>query len=186
MRYLYALLGLAVLLSAASAAAGNFDVTMRVATYVDATKENSSFGDNDTLWAASTDGKPVKEVYLTFDNNFGTVGAFNPDKVTSATLKLNAKNVSAPGTIKAYFIHGPTMKTVTWNDKLEYNSSVSASLDVQKVGVYPMDVTPVIKEAVKACAEGCPYTIVLVADSNASVQFSKDDQKPSLKFTTAD
>ena len=60
MRYLYALLGLAVLLSAASAAAGNFDVTMRVATYVDATKENSSFGDNDTLWAASTDGKPVK------------------------------------------------------------------------------------------------------------------------------
>ena len=186
MRYLYALLGLAVLLSAASAAAGNFDVTMRVATYVDAMKENVSFGDNDTLWAASTDGKPVKEVYLTFDNNFGTVGAFNPDKVTSATLKLNAKNVSAPGIIKAYFIHGPTMKTVTWNDKLAYNSSVSASLDVQNVGVYSMDVTPVIREAVKACAEGCPYTIVLVADGSASVQFSKDDQKPSLGFTTVD
>ena len=101
-------------------------------------------------------------------------------------MKLNAKNVSTPGTIKAYFIHGPTMKTVTWNDKLAYNSSVSASLDVQNVGVYSMDVTPVIREAVKACAEGCPYTIVLVADGSASVQFSKDDQKPSLGFTTVD
>jgi hypothetical protein len=75
------------------------------------------------------------------------------------------------------------MKTVTWNDKLEYDSSVSASLDVQKVGEYAMDVTPVIKAAVKGCGE-CPYTIVLVADGNASIGFSKDDQqKPSLTFT---
>ena len=188
MRYLYALVGLAVLLCAALASAETsnpLNPDMTVATYVDAAKANASFGDNDTLWAASTDGKPVKEVFLTFANTFITARASNPDKVKSATLKINAKNVSNPGTIKAYLNKEPTMKTVTWNDKLEYNSSVSASLDVQKVGDYAMDVTPVIKAAVKACGE-CPYTIVLVADGNASVQFSKNDQKPSLEFTTVD
>ena len=183
-------MGVAVLLCAALASAvtfNPFNPDMTVATYVDAAKANASFGDDDTLWAASTDGKPVKEVYLTFNNTFGAARVFNPSKVKTATLKLNAKDVSKPGSIKAYFIPEATMKIVTWNDKLEYNSSVSASLDVQKVGVYPMDVTPVIKAAVKACPESCPYTIVLVADGNASIGFSKDDsQKPSLEFTAVD
>ena len=187
MRYLYALLGLAVLLSAASAAAGDFKVQMDVATYVDAANANANFSmNNDTLWAASADGKPVKEVYLSFVNNFGTVGVFNPDTVTSATLKLTAKNVDKPGTIKAYFVHGATMETATWKDKPEYNTSVSSSLDVQKVGEYTMDATPLIKMAVKTCTEGCPYSIVLVADDGASIGFSKDAQKPALEYTTAD
>jgi hypothetical protein len=187
LRYSYALLGLAVLLSAASAAAGDFKVQMDVATYVDAANANANFSmNNDTLWAASADGKPVKEVYLSFVNNFGTVGVFNPDKVTSATLKLNAKNVSKTGTIKAYIAHGATSEITTWKDKPEYNTNVSSSLDVQKVGEYTMDVTPLIKEAVKTCTEGCPYSLVLVADDNASIGFSKDTQKPSLDYTTAD
>ena len=186
MRYLYALLGLAVLLSAASAAAGDFKVQMDVATYVDAANANANFSmNNDTLWAASADGKPVKEVYLSFVNNFGTVGVFNPDTVTSATLKLTAKNVDKPGTIKAYFVHGATMETATWKDKPEYNTSVSSSLDVQKVGDYTMDATPLIKMAVKTCTEGCPYSIVLVSDDGASKGFSKDAQKPALDYTTA-
>jgi hypothetical protein len=190
LRYLYALVGLAVLLCAALASAVSFNPfnpDMTVATYVDAAKANASFGGDDTLWAASTDGKPMKEVYLTFNNTFGAAKVFNPDKVKTATLKLNAKDVSKPGSIKAYFIHGATMKIVTWNDKLDYDSNVSASLDVQKVGEYAMDVTPIVKEAVKACVEGCPYTIVLVADGDASIGFSKDDmQKPSLEFTRVD
>ncbi len=91
-------MGLAVLLSAASAAAGDFKVQMDVATYVDSANANANFSvNNDTLWAASADGKPVKEVYLSFVNNFGTVGVFNPDTVTSATLKLSAKNVDQAG-----------------------------------------------------------------------------------------
>lgn len=183
-------MGLVVLLSAASASAGSFNPlnpVLTVATYVDAGKANASFSNDDTLWAVSTDGKPVKEVFLTFNNTFGAAKVFNPDKVKSATLKINAKTVSNPVSIKAYLNKEPTMKTVTWDDKLEYNSSVYTSLDVQKVGEYSMDVTPVIKAAVVACAEGCPYTIVLVADGNASIGFSKDDQlKPSLEFTTVD
>jgi hypothetical protein len=186
LRYLYALVGLAVLLSAASAAAGNFKVQLDVATYVDAANANASFSENDTFWAASVEGKPVKEAYLSFVNNFGTVGVFNPDKVSSATLKLIAKNVDKPGMIKAYFVHGATMETATWKDKPEYNTNVSASLDVQKMDEYTMDVTPLIKEAVKTCTEGCPYSLVLVADDNATIGFSKDTQKPSLDYTTAD
>lgn len=187
LRYLYAIFGLAVLLCAASAAAGDFKVQMDVATYVDAANANANFSmNNDTLWAASADGKPEKEVYLSFVNNFGTVGVFNPDKVTSATLKLSANNVSKPGTIKAYFAHGATSEIATWNNKTEYNSSVSATLDVQKVGDYTMDVTPLIKMAVKTCTEGCPYSIALVADDGASIGFSKDAQSPSLEYTTAD
>lgn len=190
MRYLYVLVGLAVLLSAASVTAKDFNPfnpDMTVATYVDAGKPDASFSNDNTLWASSTDGKPEKEVFMTFNNTFGAARIFNPDKVKSATLKVNAMNVSKAGTIKAYFIHEATMKTVTWNDKLDYDSSVSASLDVQKAGDYAMDVTPIIKAAVKACSESCPYTIVLVADGSASIGFSKDDsQKPSLEFEAVD
>lgn len=187
MRYLYALLGLAVLLSAASAAAGDFKVQMDVATYVDAANANANFSvNNDTLWAASADGKPVKEVYLSYVNNFGTVGVFNPDKVMSATLKLSAKNVDKPGTIKAYLAHGATSEITTWNNKTGYDNNISSTLDVQKVGEYTMDVTPLIKMAVKTCTEGCPYSIALVADDGASIGFSKDAQKLSLEYRTAD
>jgi hypothetical protein len=185
---LYALAGLAVLLSAASAAAGDFKVQLDVATYVDASNANANFSvNNDTLWAASTNGKPEKEVFLSFVNNFGAAGTTNPDKVTSATLKLTGKEVDNPGIIKAYFVHGATPEIATWNDKPEYNSSVSASLDVQKVGENTMDVTPLIKMAVRTCTEGCPYSIVLIADGNTSIGFSKEaQQNPTLEYTTVD
>jgi hypothetical protein len=49
-----------------------------------------------------------------------------------------------------------------------------------------MDATPLIKMAVKTCTEGCPYSIVLVADDGASIGFSKDAQKPALDYITAD
>ena len=188
MRYLYAFVGLAVLLVAASAAAGDFQVKLDVATYVDAANPNANFSlNNDTLWVASTGGKPEKEVYLSFVNNFGTVGVFNPDKVTSATLKITSKQVDNPGTIKAYFVHGATPEITTWNDKLDYNSSASSSLDIQKVGENTINVTPIIKMAVNTCTEGCPYSIVLIADGSTSIGFSKDaQQEPTLEFTTAD
>ena len=59
MRYLYALMGIFLLL-AATAAAGSFKAEMDVDTYVDANNANQSFADSDLLWAASQDGKPDK------------------------------------------------------------------------------------------------------------------------------
>ena len=140
MRYLYALVGLAVLLSAASAAAGDFKVQMDVATYVGSANANANFSvNNDTLWAASTDGKPVKEVYLSYVNDFGTVGVFNPDTVTSASLRAQCKERYQTGNYEDLFRPRTTMETATWKDKPEYNTSVSSSLDVQKEGEYTMD-----------------------------------------------
>jgi hypothetical protein len=190
LRYLYALVGLSMLLSAAMATVGAynpFNPTMTVATYVDAGRPNTSLSDEESIWAASSDGKPVKEVFMTFNNTFGAAKIFNPDKVKSATLKINAKSVTTPGTIKAYLNKEPTMKTVTWSDKLDYDSSVSSSQNVQNAGDYSIDVTSIMKQAVKACSESCPYTIVLVADGSASIEFSKGgSQGPTLEFTAVD
>ena len=59
MRYLYALMGLLLLL-AATATAGSFKAEMDVETYVDANNTNQSFADSDLLWAASQDGRAHK------------------------------------------------------------------------------------------------------------------------------
>ena len=78
MRYLYALMGIFLLL-AATAAAGSFKAEMDVDTYVDADNANQSFADSDLLWAASHEWKLNKQVYLSFINLFGTQGIFKPD-----------------------------------------------------------------------------------------------------------
>ena len=65
---------------------------------------------------------------------------------------------------------------VTWNDKSDYDSKVSSSpVDVDKEGSYTLDVTPIIKKAVETCTEGCPYSIVLVAEDGASVGFTSSE-----------
>ncbi|MFB3765017.1 MAG: DNRLRE domain-containing protein [Methanotrichaceae archaeon] len=181
MRYLYVLMGLAVLASIAYASAGSFKVEMDVSTYVDASNPNASFSDNNTLLVASANGEPTKETYLSFKNNFGSVGIFKPDRISSATLVINIQKVEKPGKINAYFVHGPTFDTATWTDRPEYESSASSSLDVQKAGQYTIDVTPIIKKAVETCIEDCPYSIVLVSN-DASIELSKE-KKPTLEYT---
>ncbi len=172
MRYLYALMGLLLLL-AATATAGSFKAEMDVETYVDANNANQTFADSDLLWAASEGKEPTKLVYLSVINMFGTQGIFNPDQIASATLALDASKVDKPGKITAYFLHGATFDTMTWYDKTDYNAEVfSSPVDIEKVGSYSLDVTSIIKKAVETCTEGCPYTIVLVAEDDATVGFA--------------
>ncbi len=186
MRYLYALIGLAVLFSVTSTQAGSFSPSTDVSTYVDASSANESFSENNTLWVSSADGKPTEIAYLSFVNDFVTNSASKPDKIQSATLKIYAHNVEKPGKITAYFVEGPTFSEATWTDKPKYDSSTSASLTIDKPGEYSVDVTPIIKKAVEKCLE-CGYSIAFVADSNASIEFSKKaPEKPSLVYTTAD
>jgi hypothetical protein len=49
-------------------------------------------------------------------------------------------------------------------------------------------VTSIIKKAVETCTEGCPYTIVLVAEGDASVEFTSSEaskeNKPTLEYVT--
>jgi hypothetical protein len=188
LRYLYALISLFLLL-AANAAAGSFTANMDVDTYVNAKQVNQSYEESSLLWVTSADGSPVNETYLSFVNLFGSQSIFKPDQIKSATLTLNAAKVEKTGKVTAYFLHGATFDNVNWIDKGEYDSSVvSVPLDIEKEGNCTMDVTPIIKKAVETCTEGCPYTIVLVAEGGASVGFTSSkasgENKPALVYTT--
>jgi hypothetical protein len=187
LKYLYALAALVVILSTASAAAGSFKPGIDVITYIDASNANMSFGDNDNLWVSSADGSPERETYLSFINDFTTARVSKPDMIQSATLKFDVSHVERPGKVTAYFVEGPTLDTLTWNDKPAYESSAAASLNVEQEGEYSMNVTPLIKKAIETCPGECGYSIVLISPDSASVEISKKaPEKPSLEYTTAE
>ena len=56
------------------------------------------------------------------------------------------------------------------------------------MGSYTLDVTDIIKKAIESCTETCPYTIALVAEDGASVEFASreasDKNKPFLEYRT--
>ena len=189
LRYLYALMGIFLLL-AATAAAGSFTAEMDVDTYVDADQANLSFTNNSLLWAASSGAEPTKLVYLSVINMFGAQGIFKPEQIASATLTLDAAKVDKPGNVKAYFLQGPTLET-TWYDKKDYNATVySSPVNVDKAGSYTWDVTDIIKKAVETCVDGCGYSIIMVAEDDASVAFTSSEaskeNKPILNYVTKD
>lgn len=170
-----------------ASAEGGFSPKIDVSTYVDASNANASFSDSSSLWVASANGTPTKVAYISVVNDFGASGLFKPDSVESATLKIYAQKVEKPGKITAYFVHGATLDTATWNDKPEYDKSASASLDIQEGGkYYSMDMTPIIKKAVEVCTEGCPYSIALVAEEDSSIAISNNaSEKPVLTYSKA-
>lgn len=189
MRHLYALhalIGLFMLASAAPAAAGSFSVEMALDTYIDAENASGSFGDEETLWATSVEGEPVREVYLNFNNTFGRVGVFSPDQIESATLTLDATDVEVPGEITIYFAEG-SITDIDWDNKIEYETDESVSQEIDQEGEYSIDVTQLIKRAREACPEDCGYSLVLVAEDDVSVGFASSESSengPQLKYTT--
>jgi len=188
LKYLYAFMGL-ILLLASVAAAGSYSAEMDVETYVDESNANQTYADSETLWAASENGAPSKIIYLSVINLFGSQSIFKPDQVKSATLTLDASEVETPGEITAYFLHGETLDTTTWYDKSDYDSSVSSlPVEIEDAGSYTLDVTDIIKKAVESCSEGCPYSIVLVAEDDASVGFASSEASegngPVLEYET--
>lgn len=187
---MYAFISIFLLL-AASASAGSFTAEMDVDTYVDKDNASQSFSDSDLLWTSSQGGESAQQVYLSFLNVFGSEGVFSPDQIESATLTLEAADVNTTGKITAYFLHGATLDTATWDGKDDYDADASsAPVEISGSGSYTIDVTDIIQEAVETCTEGCPYSIVLVAEDDASVAFfsseSYDGSEPTLEYTTAD
>ena len=188
LRYLYAFMGMLLLL-AATATAGSFKAEMDVDTYVDANNSSQSFADSDLLWAASLNGNSTNQVYLSVINLFGSQGIFKPEQIASATLTLDVAQVDKPGKITAYYLHGETLDTTTWDDKTDYNADVSSSsVNVDKEGSYTWDITPIVKKAVETCTEGCGYSVVLVAENNSSVAFASSEASkenmPTLEYVT--
>jgi hypothetical protein len=202
LRYLYCLVGLFVLLGIAYAAGGHLPVQSPVMmdsdTYVDADHASESFGDSDLLWASSSGGNPVKVAYLSFVNDFVTNSVSSSDQIDAAKLSLNVAKVEKPGKITAYFIEGPTTNEATWDSKAKYETEASGFADVEAEGEYSLDVTPIIKEAIKSCPGECGYTIALVAEGDASVGFASSEtckdkkaeecsgKKPVLEYTLTD
>jgi hypothetical protein len=188
LKILYTIIGLMVLLASTSSA-GQFTLKLDVDTYIDSANADKGFSSEKVLWATSAGDKPSREVYLGFINSFGTAGTFSPDDVKSATLKVHVAEVETPGKVTAYFLHGPTLESLTWTDRPEYSGNATATLNVNKEGDYSIDVTSIVRKAVEACAEGCPFSIVLVADGDASIGFSSsrsDDKKAELTYYTSD
>jgi len=193
LRYWLAIIG-ALLLLATAGSAGSFAVEMDVDTYVNSIEEEESYGDSDLLWVSSQDDDDddasINETYLSYVNLFGSQGIFNPDQIKSATLTLNVARVDDEGEIKAYFLEGATLNTLTWKDKVEYALNVSSdSVEIDEAeDVIELDVTPIIKKAVEVCAEGCPYTIVLAGEDDVSVAFvsseASDEDMPVLEYVT--
>ncbi len=191
MRYWLAIIG-ALLLLAAAGSAGSFAAKIDVDTYVNSIEEDESYSDSDLLWVSSQDDDDasINETYLSYENLFGSQGIFNPDQIKSATLTLNVARVDDEGEIKAYFLEGATLNTLTWKDKAEYDLDVSSdSVEIDEAeDVIELDVTPIIKKAVEVCAEGCPYSIVLVGEDDVSVAFvsseASDEDMPVLEYVT--
>jgi hypothetical protein len=176
------------MLTASFAAAGSFSVEMPLDTYIDAKNPSASLSEEKTLWATSEEGEPVREIYLNFNNAFGRVGVFNPDQIESATLTLDATDVEVPGEIGIYFAEG-SITDIDWNNRLEYETNESASVDVDQDGEYSIDVTQLLKRAREACPEDCGYSLVLVAEDGTSVGFASSESpegRPNLKYTTAE
>jgi len=193
LRYWLAIIG-ALLLLAAACSAGSFEAKIDVDTYVNSIEEDESYSDSDLLWVSSQDDDDasINETYLSYENLFGSQGIFNPDQIKSATLTLNVARVDDEGEIKAYFLEGATLNTLTWKDKVEYDLNASSdSVEIDEAeDVFELDVTPIIKKAVEACAEGCPYTIVLVGEDDVSVAFvsseASDEDMPVLEYVTGE
>jgi hypothetical protein len=184
----YIILGLIALSGAAYAVAVTAPMTED--TFVSQASPEASFSENDTLWATSEGGKPISEVYLGFKNNFNTTGVISPNSVESAALKLYAAQVKMPGKIAAYFVHDATLSTANWNNKVDYDQEANATISIDKVGEYALDVTSLIKRAVATCESGCPYSIVLIPQGNASIGFasmesSDEDKMASLEYTVS-
>ncbi len=171
------------------AASAGFSTSLGEDTYVDAKMNNTNYGLGTTLWVSSDDGDPVKITYLMFDNNLENVGVESGDDIESASLEIYVTDVETEGDIVAYFSEeGFFEQTVTWSDELEYLEDATATLYIDEEGWCTFDATEIMKMAADECLT-CPFTIVLVAEDDASIGFvskeESDGNEAVLDYTTS-
>jgi len=171
LRYIYTILCMITMLGMASA--GTFTVVSNVETYIDEAQPDVPFADEQTLWATSIGGEPIREVYLGFQPNFGTVGITSPDLIDQATLTLSVSDIEQSGGIYVYFLHGETLETFQWDDREEYDLVPKAAANVAGKGTISIDATDLVKKAVETCFTGCPFSLIVVAQGDASIGLEK-------------
>jgi hypothetical protein len=151
---------------AGSAGAVKISPALQMDTYTDAENPDQGFGEDSQIWTSSQGGVPAKIAYLSFAG-ITTL----PQQVISATLKMYAKEVEQPGKVSLYLYDNAAMDTITWSDQPEYDTEAVGSLDIQEAGWQTWDATDFMKKAAEECSEGCPFSLVLVAEGDASISF---------------
>ena len=158
--------------------------------YIEKGLPEENFGTEEILWASSIGGEPQREAWLAFLTRtmMNALNIKSADEVSSATLRIYAKEVEAPGEVELHFYsEGFYEDTVVWDGKPDYDEEVDAVISVEEEGWYDLDATSFVKKAIEDCKD-CPFSAVLVAKGDASVGFaSKEDSGgnvPVLKVTT--
>ncbi|HPJ30066.1 MAG TPA: DNRLRE domain-containing protein [Methanothrix sp.] len=181
-----------LMVGATFAAVWSSEEVLKGDSYIDAGAEDDNFGTEEILWVSSEDDEPVKESWLYFDTNEikEALGIESADDVVSATLKIYAQEVEAEGEVEIHFYNeGFYEETIVWEGKPDYDEEDDANIDVSEEGWCEVDVTDIVKKAIEECPD-CPFSMVLVADDDASVGFaSKEDSDgnvPELTVETGD
>jgi hypothetical protein len=167
---------LGIVMLAGSAGAVKISPTLHMDTYTDASNENQSFGTNDALWVTSENGQPIRIGYLTFAGMTAL-----PQQISSGNLKMNVKEVARPGKVSIYLLNHAAMDTITWRDQPEHNPEAMGTLDIQGIGWQTWEATDFVKKVAAECSEGCPFSVVLIADDDASIAFASMDSSENEK-----
>ncbi|MDD1753333.1 MAG: DNRLRE domain-containing protein [Methanotrichaceae archaeon] len=156
-----------VTLLAGLAGAAEISPALQMDTYTDAGIEEQSFGTDDTLWVASENGQPTRIAYLTF----GGMTAL-PQQISSGRLKVYVKEVERPGKVSIHLYNQAAMDIITWADQPDFDPEALGTLDIRGMGWQTWDATAFVKKAAAECSEGCPFSVVLVADDDVSIAFT--------------
>jgi len=166
---------------AGCAGAVKISPALQMDTYTDAENADQSFGEESAIWAASQSGEPMKIAYLSFAG-MTTLA----QQINSASLKMYAQDVEQPGKVSLFLYDNAAMDTITWSDQPEYGEESLGTLDIQETGWQTWDATNFMKKAAEECSEGCPFSVVLVAEGNASISFASmegsEEEKAALEY----
>lgn len=166
---------------AGSAGAVKISPALEMDTYTDAGDEENSFGTDETLWVTSENGQPVRIAYLAFSGITSL-----PQQISSGSLRMYAQEVERPGKVSIYLYDQTAMDIITWADQPEYDPEAVGTLDIQEPGWQTWDATAFMKKAAVECSEGCPFSVVLVAEDDASIGFASmeysAEEKPVLSY----
>ena len=179
---MWALMALACIALLAACAEGvKISPALKMDTYTDAENADQSFGEEGVIWVTSQGGQPVKIAYLSFAG-MTTL----PQQISSASLKMYVREIKRPGRVSLFLYDNAAMDTITWADQPEYDPEELGTLDIQGPGWQTWDATDFVKKAAVECSEGCPFSVVLVAEGDASIGFASiegsTEEKASLQY----
>jgi hypothetical protein len=171
-----------IVLLAGMAAAGTFSPALVGDTYMDAEVEDEPFADEEILWVASEDGAPVRITFLTFREMI-----MLSEQIESGELQMYVSEVDSPGEVSLHFYDMAVLETETWADLPSYDEETLATIEIEEEGWAAWDATSLVKKAATECSEGCPFTVVLVAEGDSSIGFrsmeGSEDEMAVLEYT---